>query len=253
MLQNRTYRGEATHKGNAYPGEHSAIVDKQLWDAVQAVLAENRVARATGANTKQPSLLTGMVFGEAGERLTPTWSVKKGTRYRYYVSTSLVTGAERTRSSRCRIPAGNLEAAVINRLRTLFASRGELLDAIDNEANVKVGRGHWIERGRQIADELGQTPEKTKAILALVRRVEVRPDCIKIDIPQSRLAALLASTSVDLPIQHQNQTDSSDCILTLTAPVRLKRIGREMKLLVENSDENAAARYGHPENCRSRS
>ncbi len=44
LLQNRTYRGEATHKGNAYPGEHSAIVDKPLWDAVQAVLAENRVA-----------------------------------------------------------------------------------------------------------------------------------------------------------------------------------------------------------------
>ena len=133
MLQNRTYRGEATHKGNAYPGEHSAIVDKQLWDAVQAVLAENRVARATGANTKQPSLLTGVLFDEAGERLTPTWSVKKGTRYRYYVSTSLVTGDGRTRSTRRRIPAGNLESVVIDRLRTFFSSRGELLDAIDDE------------------------------------------------------------------------------------------------------------------------
>jgi site-specific DNA recombinase len=66
MLQNRTYRGEATHKGNAYPGEHSAIVEQSLWDAVQAVLAENRVAGANGANTKQPSLLTGMLFDEAG-------------------------------------------------------------------------------------------------------------------------------------------------------------------------------------------
>jgi site-specific DNA recombinase len=58
MLQNRTYRGEATHKGSAYPGEHSAIVEQSLWDAVQAVLTENRVARAKGANTKQPGLLT---------------------------------------------------------------------------------------------------------------------------------------------------------------------------------------------------
>ena len=66
LLQNRTYRGEATHKGNAYPGEHAAIVDKPLWDAVQAVLAENRVQRATGANTKAPSLLTGLLFDEAG-------------------------------------------------------------------------------------------------------------------------------------------------------------------------------------------
>ena len=242
MLQNRTYRGEATHKGNAYPGEHSEIVDRQLWDAVQAVLAENRVARAIGANTKQPSLLTGMIFDEAGERLTPTWSVKKGTRYRYYVSTSLVTGAGRTHSTRRRIPAGNLETVVVNRLRTLLASRSELLEAIENEADDGAGRGRLMERGHQIADELGQTPEKARAILmALVRRVEVRPDCIKIDISQSRLATLLGSMSIDLPIQHQNQTDSSDRILTLTAPVRLKRIGREMKLLVENSDDNIAA------------
>ena len=96
LLQNRTYRGEATHKGNAYPGEHAAIVDKPLWDAVQAVLAENRVQRTSGANTKVPSLLTGVLFDEAGERLTPTWSVKKGTRYRYYVSTALVKGGSKT-------------------------------------------------------------------------------------------------------------------------------------------------------------
>jgi hypothetical protein len=37
-----------------------------------------------------------MVFDETGERLTPTHAVKKGTRYRYYVSTSLVTGTEKT-------------------------------------------------------------------------------------------------------------------------------------------------------------
>ena len=94
LLQNQTYRGEAKHKGNAYPGEHAAIVDKPLWDAVQAVLSENRIERAAGVNTKAPSLLTGLLFDEAGERLTPTWSIKKGTRYRYYVSTSLVKGGK---------------------------------------------------------------------------------------------------------------------------------------------------------------
>jgi site-specific DNA recombinase len=56
------------------------------------VLAAYRVDRTTGARGRHPSLLTGMVFDEAGERLTPTHAVKKGTRYRYYVSTSLVTG-----------------------------------------------------------------------------------------------------------------------------------------------------------------
>ena len=96
MLQNRIYRGEITHKGNAYPGEHPAIVEKTLWDEVQAVLAENRVDRATGSDAKHPSLLAGMVFDENGERLTPSHAVKKGTRYRYYVSRALITGAAKT-------------------------------------------------------------------------------------------------------------------------------------------------------------
>ena len=239
MLQNRTYRGEATHKGNAYPGEHAAIVDQPLWDSVQAVLAENRVARATGARTKQPSLLTGMVFDEAGERLTPTWSVKKGTRYRYYVSTSLVTGVGRTRSRRRRIPARNLETVVLNRLRIFLANRAEILDAIDNEADH--GQGHLIERARQIAEELGaQAPEKIRAILmALVHRVEIGPDSVKIDVSRSSLAALLSASSIDLQTEDHKPANSPDQILTLAAPMRLKRVGREMKMLVDNSNDDA--------------
>ena len=52
ILQNRLYRGEISHKGNSYPGEHPAIVDKPLWDEVQAVLAANRVERANGRARK---------------------------------------------------------------------------------------------------------------------------------------------------------------------------------------------------------
>ena len=121
MLQNRIYRGETTHKGKSYPGEHPAIIEQPLWDEVQAVLAQNRIERATGARAKHPSLLAGLVFDETGERLTPTYAVKKGTRYRYYVSTTLLTGAGRNRSGGRRIPAGNLEGLVIDRLRAFFA------------------------------------------------------------------------------------------------------------------------------------
>jgi site-specific DNA recombinase len=99
ILQNRIYRGETLHNGHSYPGEHAAIVEKPLWDEVQALLAANRVERATGACARCPSLLTRMVFNEAGGRLTPTHAVKKKTRYRYYVSTSLITGVGKDRSS----------------------------------------------------------------------------------------------------------------------------------------------------------
>ena len=237
LLQNRTYRGEATHKGNAYPGEHAAIVDKPIWDAVQAVLADNRVQRASGVNTKAPSLLTGLLFDEAGERLTPTWSVKKGTRYRYYVSASLLKGGSKANSTRRRIPAGNLETIVMDRLRRLLSNRGELLDAIEGASIGRSGQGQLIERGRKLAEELGQTPEKNRTtVTALVRRVEIGADSVKIDVSGDRLAALLGSEHEE--VAHNEPIDPSGHILTLTAPVQLTRVGREMKLLVDDSNDH---------------
>jgi site-specific DNA recombinase len=54
ILQNRIYRGEIAHKGNAFPGEQPAIVDKPLWDDVQAVLTANRVERGNGSTRTAP-------------------------------------------------------------------------------------------------------------------------------------------------------------------------------------------------------
>ena len=146
MLQNRIYRGEITHKGNSYPGEHPAIIEQPLWDEVQAVLAKNRIERAIGVRAKHPSLLASLVFDENGERLTPTYAVKKGTRYRYYVSTALLTGAGRNRSGGRRIPAGNLEGLVIDRLRAFLADPAAVLDAVDDESHSGSGQSQLIER-----------------------------------------------------------------------------------------------------------
>jgi len=237
LLQNRTYRGEAKHKGNAYPGEHAAIVDKPLWDAVQAVLAENRIERAAGANTKAPSLLTGLLFDEAGERLTPTWSIKKGTRYRYYVSTSLVKGGRKTHSTRRRIPAGDIETVVIERIRKFLSNRGELLDAIEERDRSQIGHRHLIERGRQLAKELGETPDKHRSfVLSLVPRVKIGATSVNIDISQARLTALLDSNHMEL--RHDHAIGASDPVLTLTTPIQLTRVGEQMKLLVADADDN---------------
>ena len=246
MLQNRIYRGEITHKGNSYPGEHQPIVDEVLWDQVQAILAENRVDRATGADAKQPSLLAGLIFDESGERLTPSHAVKKGTRYRYYVSTSLITGAATDRSKGWRIPAANLETLVITRLRTLLADRGGILDAIQNEYLGAAEQNRLIGRGRQIAEELGiLAPDQVRGtLMALLSRVDIKPDRVEINIPRSRLVALLAAQAIDLTTQ-DGQTDSgSNDILTLTVMARLQRVGREMRMLVENTNDQTTADPG---------
>jgi len=99
-----------------------------------------------------------------------------------------------------------------------------------------------IERAQQIAGELDpQRPEMIKAILmALVCRVEIRPYCIRIDVSQSCLADVLAAPSIDLAIKDRKPTNPSGQVVTLVTPVRLKRVGREMKMLVNNSNDDAS-------------
>jgi hypothetical protein len=91
MLRNRTYRGEIVHQGQSHPGEHTSIIGPPLWDAVQMRLACNTTEHNSGTGTHQPSLLAGVLFDTEGNRMTPSYAVKQGTRYRYYVSRPLIT------------------------------------------------------------------------------------------------------------------------------------------------------------------
>ena len=246
MLQNRIYRGEITHKGNAYPGEHPALVDKVLWDQVQAILAENRVNREVGSYAKQPSLLAGLAFDETGERLTPSHAVKKGTRYRYYVSRSLIIGTAKDRSKGRRIPAANLESLVITRLRTFLSDQGAILNVIRDEHADGAGQNRLIGRGRQIAEELGTfAPDQIRAMLMrLLSRVDIRADCVEISIRRGRLVELLAVQPFEAATKGGKSDKESEEVLTLTVMARLQRVGRELRMLVENTDDQTMADPG---------
>ena len=243
MLQNRIYRGEITHKGNAYPGEHPAIVDNALWDHVQAILAENRVDRATGVDAKQPSLLAGRIFDESGEQLTPSHAVKKGTRYRYYVSRSLIVGIAKDKSTGRRIPAANLETIVITKLRGFLADEGAVLNVIREEHVDGAAQSRLIARGVKIAKEIESlTPDRLRVMLmTLVSRVDIRPDRVEISVRRSRLVELLGSGSIDLVTQQGPPDNEAKDVLTLTVRARLQRVGREMKMLVDNTDDQTKA------------
>lgn len=102
LLSNPIYRGKIRHKTELYDGVHEAIVDEELWSEVQTRLSQNRVARKSRCNVRNPSPLAGRVFDASGEPLTPGHSNKKGQRYRYYVS----------RDRKIRLPATELESGV---------------------------------------------------------------------------------------------------------------------------------------------
>jgi site-specific DNA recombinase len=245
MLQNRIYRGDITHKGDSYPGEHKAIVDQSLWDKAQAVLAENRVSRTIGADAKYPTLLAGLAFDDSGERLTPTHAVKKGTRYRYYVSKSLITGAAKDHSQGRRIPAGNLESLVVGRLRAFLADGGALLSAITDAEQNGAQQKRLIGRGRQISAELPTLASDIvrSILLTLVNRVDIKAEHVEIRVCQQRLHDLLRAQSIEPPLPAPAPAGTGD-FLKLKVKARLQRVGREMKLVVHNTEDRTIADPG---------
>src|SRR5215831_641490 len=88
LLRNRFYIGEVRYKGEVFPGEQPAILDRALFEAVQAKLDQQRTNHAKARQQSQ-SLLMGRIFDDRGNRMTPTYAVKNGIRYRSYHSAPL--------------------------------------------------------------------------------------------------------------------------------------------------------------------
>ena len=111
LLRNRFYVGEVAFKGEVLPGEQPAILDRDLFDAVQAKLNDQRTNR-TAARAKSESLLIGRIYDDRGNRMSPSHVRKLGGRYRYYVSSPLLHGQAGRAGSVRRVPAAEVEALV---------------------------------------------------------------------------------------------------------------------------------------------
>jgi site-specific DNA recombinase len=230
MLQNRIYRGEIVHKDQHYPGEHQAIVDPQLWDAVQEKLATNAVERRTGGRAKDPSLLAGLLFDGEGNRMTPTHAVKKGTRYRYYVSHRLITNVRSGSLSGLRVPAAEIEQLVTNRVRQFLSEPDSVLRAID-QPGIEAAEQHRLSDGATRLSSSWSTllPTQVRALLtSLIDRIDVHPNRLDLHIGSLRLATVLGAAS--------QETTGPEPILTLTVPAQLRRAGKEIRMRVERPE-----------------
>ena len=151
LLQNRLYVGEIRHKNQRYEGEHEAIVPLDLFEAVQAKLQEQQRRSGASPAARRRHPLAGLIWDEAGYRMSPTHGQKGGRRYRYYVSRS--ESAETT----LRIPAEPIEALMFDRVR-------------------------------RVADlSLTVTIE---TLLQLLKRVEIGPQAVRLSLDARLLAEL---------------------------------------------------------------
>jgi hypothetical protein len=247
MLKNRIYRGEIVHKGKAFPGEDAAIVDEELWKEVQGRLDENRLERRGGDNASEPSLLIGILFDARSEPMTPTHAVKKGTRYRYYVSRCLITGIDADNSDGRidgqRLPAANLEALVMDRLRFLVADPAEILNSIAPDKHDAPAQRRVVDAAAALSARWdGMSSEALRrSMRSLIVRAQVHADRIDLDVSATRLAKRLLNDggAQGDPDSSTHDAGGEENLVKLSIPARLKRTGKEMKFIVDGPINSA--------------
>ena len=198
ILRNPVFVGIASYKKQHFPGEHDAILDRTVWDKAQAMLdrpdqnkraAQNRIGRA-------PSLLKGLIFADDGWAMTPGATFKGDRTYRYYVNTmSMRVGAHACTVT--RVPAGEIEAAVIAQVRKILQTPQVVAQAIrevrvldssiDSEKAIRT-----LQSIEMVWEELFPV-EQTRIIQLLVERVTVSPTGIRIDFKADGMKDLIQS------------------------------------------------------------
>jgi site-specific DNA recombinase len=116
LLRNRFYIGEVAYKDEVFPGAQSAILDRDLFDAVQAKL-DDQLTNYTASRAKSEALLIGRIYDDRGNRMSPSHARKQGIRYRYYISAPLLQGQAGSAGSIPRVSAAEIEAVVLQAVR----------------------------------------------------------------------------------------------------------------------------------------
>lgn len=213
ILKNPLYVGRIEHKGSTHSALHAPIVSTEIWERVQAKLAENRQGHRSRSGACSRSLLAGRVVDEEGQPLVATHATRGNVRYRYYVSAAL----QRADGAGLRIPARELEGLVIERLVRAFE------DPIALAASASLGLEpvHLL----QIKERTGACPANGQELAtAVVDQVRIGSDTIEIRCPVSAVARELGIRGSESNIGH----------ITLTSSARLTRSGRVMKLVQTN-------------------
>lgn len=179
ILRNPVYIGRVTHKGETYPGIHQPIIDERLWAAAQQVLKEREQFKPR----RPDHLLTGVLFDAYGRRLYARnyWRGGKSEVARFYESPIKIGGLGQ-RIKRTRVRAVQIESIVIESLKTLLVDRSQIRPLL-MRANVF---GSTLEALSEVtpaaAIRLGKLapPQLSGALKALISRVEVAEDCVRI-------------------------------------------------------------------------
>ena len=232
LLANPIYVGDVAHKGIAHRGQHQGIIDRQTFNAVRRQLDDNAAQRGSTINTNLPSLLSGLVYDETGDRLIPSHANKKGRRYRYYISKRLMRQTA-SAGDGWRLPAKELDVTVTQAVCEFLNDELRVIDALQL-TNIAPDRLRSIlQRAAEAAIEVNDIQAQRQLLPLLLRRVTVHTGSIQIEIKRPDLASLVSSDSG--PVENDPEQ-----LIELTIPMDLRRRGVEAKLVVRAAQGDTA-------------
>jgi site-specific DNA recombinase len=229
VLRNRLYIGEIPHRDRWFRGEHMGIVPLDLWQKVQAQLDTNLRTRQKLLRDTASSLLTGLIEDVAGNRLTPSFTMKRGRRYRYYVSQAVVQNPGEEQIGVTRLPAPAVESRVIERLVGFLNSNSDVFEQLGADGQPPAELRAQATAAKKLADKLSSLPSNDLRDLlsSFLRRIVVEENEIRVMIGRNDLCRLLKNsgkaTTSNL-IEPRKPVDPSD-LICLTVDARMKRYG----------------------------
>ena len=202
LLSNRLYLGQVAHKGQVHAGEHPAIVMEDIWNRVHLCLSNKLGDQSPKRRSSSGFLLTGLIFDDRGNRMSPSHTTKKknGQRYRYYVSQAVLQHLMDEAGSLKRISALAIEELVADRVRRI-------------EPAAEADRSVEAASDRTTHERVSQH----------VRRVEIGKEMVTLSIVNGRVDPALLRVRFDETDLIEEAGDG----LLVKIPVRLKTWGGE--------------------------
>ena len=226
LLSNPIYIGEIRHKRERHPGQHEAILERELWEKVQQSLL-NRAARAPEPRTKAPSSpLAGKVFDETGEPLYAQSTVKGRCRYRYYVSRALVRGSTAEGQRGWRVPGPELERAVAIAARGILDDKPAILEALQTAGMGDAHINPIFTLAAEWSERLLAERERSIALVELVEKAVLTDEGVRLGLNIS-VSAIWPDRASFGKVLH----------LVRFVPLKVKRRGVEMRLIINGGDE----------------
>ncbi|WP_267389248.1 recombinase family protein [Sphingomonas sp. GC_Shp_3] len=228
LLANPIYIGKVVHKDVEHAGEHEPIINEELWTRVQQHIADNRVNRRRARNSQSTSLLAGILRDGHGRRMTPSHAVKNGRRYRYYVThaSELRPGAPQA----WRMPAQDVEAAVIDRLVAYFRDYREIAN-LAGVGNAAATIASLVQRASDAAQRLGDPARRGAVFAKLITSIAMTREEITIEIDRIAVARILEASRPDDPNP-----------ILLSASATKVREGKATKLVLAEAGHSAPQR-----------